>query len=202
MRTPLILLLGLAISGVATGQATAQDPASVRQLSRADSAAVLIQAARELTANDEPDAAQAVLRLILDRFGDTPSAARRQTERDGGRTTRKGIRTVATPPEPAAGEPPVQGILLMASSAAGDLPDVRQLLSGGVDPNWTDSGAWTPLHLAASYGHVHVLDALLSQGADPTAKNRAGDTPLDIALTMNQETSASVLLEWMDDSPR
>jgi cytohesin len=94
----------------------------------------------------------------------------------------------------------MRGLLLIVSSAGGDLARVQQLLQDGVDPNSTDSEAWTSLHIAAGQGHAEVTRLLLSRGADPTARNRSGDTPLHVAVMQNQVGSAEVLLDCAGSS--
>jgi len=49
--------------------------------------------------------------------------------------------------------------------------------------NDTQHNGSTPLHAAAFYGHLPVVELLLSCGADPTLKNGFGNTPLDEART-------------------
>lgn len=44
----------------------------------------------------------------------------------------------------------------------------------------TDSGT-TPLHLAASEGHLDCTEILVQAGADVMAQDRTGHTPLDLA---------------------
>jgi hypothetical protein len=77
MRTLGLIILSVALLAVLPGLSQAQNPDARTQsrLTQADSAAVLLQAAGELRDQGEPDAAQALLRLIIDRFGSTPAAA-------------------------------------------------------------------------------------------------------------------------------
>ncbi|KAF8899936.1 ankyrin repeat-containing domain protein [Gymnopilus junonius] len=56
----------------------------------------------------------------------------------------------------------------------GDLDRVRVSLS----PNVPDVYTYTPMHAAASYGQMHVLDYLISRGGDVNITDADGDTPL------------------------
>ena len=64
-----------------------------------------------------------------------------------------------------------------------DLADtVRLLLAAGSDPNAVDEILLeTPLHLAAAYGEVEILQMLIEAGARPERRNKDGVTPLYIA---------------------
>ena len=44
--------------------------------------------------------------------------------------------------------------------------------------NAQDADGDAPLHGAAQYGDVEILNLLLDKGADPNIKNRLGGTPL------------------------
>jgi hypothetical protein len=76
--TRTIALLALAIAA-----ALAVPPAVRAQATRADSAAILLDAAQRLDAEGKRAAADAVLDYILRRFGDTPSAAAARTRLAG-----------------------------------------------------------------------------------------------------------------------
>ncbi|KAJ3543595.1 hypothetical protein NMY22_g3087 [Coprinellus aureogranulatus] len=56
----------------------------------------------------------------------------------------------------------------------GDLATVTVSLS----PNGPDENSYTPMHAAASYGHLHVLEYLISKGGDVNITDDDGDTPL------------------------
>jgi hypothetical protein len=89
--SPLLLLLLAALSILAPRRAEAQ-------LSRADSAAVLLVAALDFETQDAPQVAAALYRRIIERFADTPAAADAQVRLD--RLVAQGLAT-RTPPDAA-----------------------------------------------------------------------------------------------------
>ena len=59
---------------------------------------------------------------------------------------------------------------------------VRLLLDNGASPNLhAQEDNLTPLHDAASNGHVEVVRLLVSRGADVKARNSQGQTPRQVA---------------------
>ncbi|CAK9439569.1 uncharacterized protein LODBEIA_P36690 [Lodderomyces beijingensis] len=48
----------------------------------------------------------------------------------------------------------------------------------GLSPNAKDPNGYTPMHAAASYGHLDLLKYLLSKGGDINIQDAEGDTPL------------------------
>ena len=53
--------------------------------------------------------------------------------------------------------------------------------------------SWSPLHLAASSGHVDAIEPLVEQGADVNCLSSKGRSPLDVAVMMCNTACAEVL---------
>jgi ankyrin repeat protein len=67
----------------------------------------------------------------------------------------------------------------------GDVEGLRVALSGaGPDAHAPNADGWTPLHLAAYYGHAAAVVVLLGAGADPRARstNSMANTALHAAI--------------------
>ncbi|NXF94284.1 PP16A phosphatase, partial [Eubucco bourcierii] len=57
---------------------------------------------------------------------------------------------------------------------------VPVLLDAGADVNARDSELWTPLHAAATCGHLRLVQLLIQRGADLLATNSDGNMPYDL----------------------
>src|SRR3989442_7697464 len=85
---------------------------------------------------------------------------------------------------------------LFEASAAGEFDAVERLLASGSTINAFSDDGWTPLHLAAFFGHPKVVELLLAHAADVAARSRNanGNTPLHAALAANQRIAAGLLI--------
>ncbi len=84
---------------------------------------------------------------------------------------------------------------IFEACAAGEVERVERLLEPQAVNDFSADG-WTPLHLAAFFGHTKIAELLLAQGADLAARSRNtnGNTPLHAALAGNHAFMAGLLL--------
>src|SRR5919198_5304749 len=88
-------------------------------------------------------------------------------------------------------------LTLFEACAAGEVERAERLIAEGDAPIQSHSAdGWTPLHLAAFFGHTRIAEMLLARGADVTARSRnaTGNTPLHAALAGNHKLLAGTLL--------
>jgi uncharacterized protein len=84
---------------------------------------------------------------------------------------------------------------LFEACAAGEIERVERTLDASTINAYSADG-WTPLHLAAFFGHPKIAELLLAQDADVTARSRNsnGNTPLHAALAGNHQLVAGLLI--------
>ena len=82
---------------------------------------------------------------------------------------------------------------LCEACAAGELERAERLLDDGAAVDVFSEDGWTPLHLAAFFGHGKIAELLLARGADVLARslNSNANTPLHAALAGNPAGGAS-----------
>ncbi|KIJ52647.1 hypothetical protein M422DRAFT_26216 [Sphaerobolus stellatus SS14] len=68
---------------------------------------------------------------------------------------------------------------IWVAAGEGDLDRVRELVENeSFSPNTPDDYTYTPMHAAASYGQIDVLEYLVSKGGDVNIKDEDNETPL------------------------
>ena len=73
---------------------------------------------------------------------------------------------------------------------------VELLLQYEADPLQTDGQSFTPMHLAAKYGHEDVVQVLLNSKVDPNIQTITQKlTPLHVAALHSREEVVEVLLK-------
>ena len=81
---------------------------------------------------------------------------------------------------------------LMMACLKGNIEIVKKLISRDADVNKT---GWTPLHYAATGGHIAIIELLLEQHAYIDAESPNGTTPLMMAAHYGSPAAVKVLLE-------
>ena len=81
-------------------------------------------------------------------------------------------------------------VLACAYAAQGDIQGL-----GNLDTNCCDYDLRTPLHVAASCGHIACVEYLLERGANPSALDVHGHTPLQDAVDANHDIVAKRLYD-------
>ena len=81
---------------------------------------------------------------------------------------------------------------LMLASLRGHVALVKKLIERGADVNKT---GWTPLHYAATSGHLEIMNLLLEHHAYIDAESPNGTTPLMMAANYGTIDAVKLLLE-------
>ena len=92
--------------------------------------------------------------------------------------------------------------LLHHAATAGNLTEVKRLISFGADINATDSNNWTPLHNASIAGHSEVVEHLLIYGAEVDPLGCEDETPLHDAAANGHMECVKILLQYGAESLR
>mgnify|MGYP000545378457 FL=1 len=81
---------------------------------------------------------------------------------------------------------------LLDAAEKGNIEAVKWHLDAGADVNAQDNDIrWTPLHVAAAFGHKEIAELLIAKGADVNAKSKRG-TPLSNAVKSGDKE----IVEW------
>jgi uncharacterized protein len=81
---------------------------------------------------------------------------------------------------------------LMMAALKGQLDMARRLIGKGADVN---KPGWTPLHYAATHGHLSIMQLLLDEHAYIDAESPNGTTPLMMAALYGTAEAVKLLLE-------
>lgn len=98
-----------------------------------------------------------------------------------GTAVKQQSREVKKDPRNLVAESADKSMALRIAANAGNLEEVKRLLSGGADINASAENGMTPLILASGQGHTKVVELLLRKGADVNAKTNIGTTALKFA---------------------
>lgn len=85
------------------------------------------------------------------------------------------------------------------ASSEGNLSRVRSLVDSGTSPNEFDAFGYSPMHAAASYAHLDILEYLVSKGGNVNLADPDGDTPLHVT---EHEEAAKWLVAHGADATR
>ena len=73
-------------------------------------------------------------------------------------------------------------ISIHGAAEKGNIEAVKQHIAAGTEVNVKDDSLeWTPLFMAAAWGHKEVVELFIANGADVNAIDGGGKTPLDEA---------------------
>jgi len=86
------------------------------------------------------------------------------------------------------------GCVFLASCAAGDVEEVKDLLDRAVDVNTANVDGLTALHQACIDNNLDMVEFLLAAGADVDKEDNEGWTPLHAAASLGFMSIASFLL--------
>ena len=91
-------------------------------------------------------------------------------------------------------EPEEQANSLHKAAAAGDIEQVKKLISEGANIDAKDKQGRTPLHNAAANGRMEVAELLIEKGANVNALHNSGGTPLHVAVNGGHKEIVELLI--------
>jgi hypothetical protein len=88
----------------------------------------------------------------------------------------------------------VESLWFFNALEEGELMKVKKYLERGLGVEVRDEHGNTPLHVAASRGHLHIAKLLIEGGADVNARSKEGRTPLHLAALHGHAEVAELLI--------
>ena len=76
----------------------------------------------------------------------------------------------------------------------GQISQVKNLMTSGIDPNLKDGVGDTALHDATANGHKDIVEFLIARGANPKSQNDYRELPLHYMAQYGQKSVADILL--------
>ena len=84
------------------------------------------------------------------------------------------------------------------ASETGNIEAVKQHIAAGTDVNVKDDALeWTPLFIAAAWGHKEVVELVIANGADVNATDDGGKTPLDEATHPDNPNASAEIADLL-----
>lgn len=90
--------------------------------------------------------------------------------------------------------------MINQASAGGSVSIVSTMMEQGFSLDYVDSNGWSPLHCAAEFDRVKMVEFLLDRKSPINARTRAGQSAYNIALEEGSEATAILLISKACDT--
>jgi len=108
----------------------------------------------------------------------TASVPDRTNSKDSPRGRRQSSKNSDSKPADDSEKMRCNGMALFFAISEGHVERAEELLAAGVDPNFRDYELRCPLHIAAGFGKINLIQMLVDKGGDVNALDHWGRTPL------------------------
>lgn len=94
--------------------------------------------------------------------------------------------------------PKAPDISIHDAAEKGNIEAIKQHIAAGTEVNVKDDALeWTPLFIAAAWGHKEVIELLIANGADVNATDDGGKTPLDEATHPDNPNASAEIADLL-----
>lgn len=93
----------------------------------------------------------------------------------------------------------LEPVLLCACANLGDLDQIKAMYTSGANLNSADYDGRTAMHLAASEGHLHIIEYMIQQKVNLAPLDRWGGTPIQDALRHGHQKIAALLFKHTEN---